>query len=188
METLTATELKLGIVYFVFHDGELSQIAQAQKLPYNRKACSVLPDIQIRGVAEATGAAFLSMQTNDDVGAVICEEGLVDEEFVRTRNVPCVIKAAGLAKGKGVTICYRTEDAIETIDWYFRFRGRLIHKVCHFYLMETEQTETSPQREEGITACRWSPFAEAHEVISYANAREVLRRAHEMVTASLAPR
>ncbi|TJY56208.1 thiamine pyrophosphate-binding protein [Sinimarinibacterium sp. CAU 1509] len=73
METLTATELKLGIVYFVFHDGELSQIAQAQKLPYNRKACSILPDIQIRGVAEATGAAFLSMQTNDDVGAVIGE-------------------------------------------------------------------------------------------------------------------
>jgi acetolactate synthase-1/2/3 large subunit len=73
METLTATELKLGIVYFVFHDGELSQIAQAQKLPYNRKACSVLPDIQIRGVAEATGAAFLSMPTNDDVDPVIDE-------------------------------------------------------------------------------------------------------------------
>lgn len=73
METLTATELKLGIVYFVFHDGELSQIAQAQKLPYNRKACSVLPDIQIRGVAEATGAAFLSMPTNDDVDRVIDE-------------------------------------------------------------------------------------------------------------------
>lgn len=75
---------------------------------------------------------------------------------------------------------------IETIDWYFRFRGRLVHKICYFYLMETEQAETSPQRDEGITACRWSPFAEAHDVISYGNAREVLRRAHEMVIASLA--
>lgn len=75
---------------------------------------------------------------------------------------------------------------IETIDWYFRFRGRLVHKICYFYLMETEQTETCPQREEGITACRWSPFGEAQDVISYANAREVLRRAHEMVTTSLA--
>ena len=54
--------------------------------------------------------------------------------------------------------------------------------------METEQAETSPQREEGITACRWSPFAEAQDVISYANAREVLRRANEMVIASLAAR
>ena len=32
---------------------------------------------------------------------------------------------------------------IETIDWYFRFRGRLIHKVCHFFLMETDRSETS---------------------------------------------
>ncbi len=71
---------------------------------------------------------------------------------------------------------------IETIDWYFRFRGRLIHKICYFYLMETTQSETSPQRAEGITACRWTPFEEAHAMISYANAREVLRRAHAMVS------
>ena len=71
---------------------------------------------------------------------------------------------------------------VETIDWYFRFRGRLIHKVCHFFLMETDQAETSPQRAEGITACRWAPYDEACEVISYANARDVLRRANEMIT------
>jgi 8-oxo-dGTP pyrophosphatase MutT (NUDIX family) len=70
---------------------------------------------------------------------------------------------------------------VETIDWYFRFRGRLIHKVCHFFLMETDQAETSPQRTEGITACRWAPYDEAREVISYANARAVLRRANEMI-------
>jgi 8-oxo-dGTP pyrophosphatase MutT (NUDIX family) len=75
--------------------------------------------------------------------------------------------------------------AIETIDWYFRFRGRLIHKVCHFYLMETASAETCPQRAEGITACRWAPFEDAVELTSYANAREVLRRANEMVAAGL---
>ena len=73
--------------------------------------------------------------------------------------------------------------AITTIDWSFRFRGRLIHKVCHFFLMETEDEDTSPQAAEGITACRWVAFEEAVEVISYANAREVLRRANEMVVA-----
>ncbi len=72
---------------------------------------------------------------------------------------------------------------VETIDWFFRFRGRLIHKVCHFFLMETDQAETSPQRAEGITACRWAAYDEACEVISYANAREVLRRANEMIEA-----
>ena len=73
---------------------------------------------------------------------------------------------------------------IETIDWFFRFRGQLIHKFCHFYLIETAATRTSPQRAEGITACRWVPFDEAQALISYANAREVLRRAQEMVASS----
>jgi 8-oxo-dGTP pyrophosphatase MutT (NUDIX family) len=72
---------------------------------------------------------------------------------------------------------------VDTIDWYFRFRGRLIHKVCHFFLMETAQESTSPQRAEGITACKWAPFDEACQVISYANARNVLRRANEMIAA-----
>jgi 8-oxo-dGTP pyrophosphatase MutT (NUDIX family) len=73
---------------------------------------------------------------------------------------------------------------IDTIDWYFRFRGRLIHKVCHFYLMETERSETSPQRSEGITACRWEPFELAQRLVSYANARQVLQRANEMVAST----
>jgi 8-oxo-dGTP pyrophosphatase MutT (NUDIX family) len=75
--------------------------------------------------------------------------------------------------------------AIETIDWYFRFRGRLIHKVCHFYLMHSESAATSPQREEGITACRWLPLDEALALISYANARDVLRRAALMVDSTV---
>jgi len=72
--------------------------------------------------------------------------------------------------------------SLDTIDWYFRFRGRLIHKVCHFYLMETDLADTSPQRSEGITACRWETYEEAAQLVSYANARDVLRRAHELIT------
>lgn len=71
--------------------------------------------------------------------------------------------------------------AIDPIDWYFKFRGNLIHKVCHFFLMQTEQASTSPQRAEGITACRWLAFEDAHALISYENARDVLRRAHEIL-------
>ena len=71
---------------------------------------------------------------------------------------------------------------IETIDWHFRFRGRLIHKICHFYLMQTAEAETLPQRAEGITACQWIAYEDAVSAISYANARHVLRRAQEMVT------
>ena len=72
-------------------------------------------------------------------------------------------------------------SSIDTIDWYFRFRGRLIHKVCHFYLMFTKGTDTHPQRSEGITACRWEPYETAAQLVSYANARDVLRRAQQLV-------
>jgi len=34
-------------------------------------------------------------------------------EYINTRDEPCVIKAVGLAKGKGVTVCHRTKDAVE---------------------------------------------------------------------------
>ena len=71
---------------------------------------------------------------------------------------------------------------IDTIDWDFRFRGQAIHKVCHFFLMESRRSRTSPQRAEGITACRWMSFDEAQRRISYRNARDVLRRAHEIVS------
>lgn len=75
----------------------------------------------------------------------------------------------------------RLRGEIETIDWYFRFRGRLVHKVCHFFLMQTDSAATCPQRDEGITACRWEPFERAFSLVSYENARDVLRRAFEIV-------
>ena len=44
------------------------------------------------------------------------------EEYVKNRNGEVVIKAAGLAKGKGVTLCYRVPDALEAIDQIMRKR------------------------------------------------------------------
>jgi len=69
---------------------------------------------------------------------------------------------------------------IRIIDWHFRFRGRYIHKYCHFFLFESAEGEAVPQEDEGITACRWSPLDEALKELSYENARGVLRRAGDM--------
>ena len=69
---------------------------------------------------------------------------------------------------------------IKVIDWYFRFRGKTIHKYCHFFLFESKRGEPVPQVDEGITECAWHPLEEALRTISYDNAREVLRRAAEM--------
>ena len=46
---------------------------------------------------------------------------------------------------------------IRVIDWHFRFRGRHIHKYCHFFLFESPEGEVCPQLDEGITACQWRP-------------------------------
>jgi 8-oxo-dGTP pyrophosphatase MutT (NUDIX family) len=71
--------------------------------------------------------------------------------------------------------------SLGVVDWYFRFRGKLIHKYCHFFLFESPSGLPKPQIEEGITDCRWYPHAEALDRISYDNARRVLVRAVEIL-------
>lgn len=71
----------------------------------------------------------------------------------------------------------RAAGELPTIDWYFRDRGRLIHKFCHFFLVESPAGEPQPQVDEGITDCIWLPPDEAIRTITYENAREVLRAA-----------
>ena len=73
----------------------------------------------------------------------------------------------------------RTESELQIIDWYFRNDGQLIHKFCHFFLLESRSGEATPQADEGISACVWLPLGEAVRTITYANAREVLRAAGE---------
>ena len=71
MEIITATQYRLGVVYYVFCDGELSQIAQAQEIPYNRKPCTVLASVVIDGVARAVGAHYLKISNDAELAAQI---------------------------------------------------------------------------------------------------------------------
>jgi acetolactate synthase-1/2/3 large subunit len=80
MELATATALGLGVVVFVFSDGELAQISQAQEIPYNRKTCTVLGPLDIAGVAQATGASFLRLASDADIDTV------VSSAFARARE------------------------------------------------------------------------------------------------------
>ncbi|HSM34933.1 MAG TPA: NUDIX hydrolase [Longimicrobiales bacterium] len=75
----------------------------------------------------------------------------------------------------------RIVRALPTIDWYFRSGGRLIHKTCHFYLMESATGEAVPQAAEGITACTWEYAEDALATITYDNARAVLEAATKLV-------
>jgi acetolactate synthase-1/2/3 large subunit len=68
MELVTAVRQQIGVMIFVFNDGELSQIAQAQQIPYNQKTCTVLGLVNYQAFAQACGAEYVSMAGNGDVG------------------------------------------------------------------------------------------------------------------------
>lgn len=71
MELVTANILGLGVIVFVFKDGELSQISQGQEIPYNRKVCTVLGQYDLQGMAQATGSRYLKMTDNSEIRVVI---------------------------------------------------------------------------------------------------------------------
>lgn len=73
MEILTASTEGAGVAYFVFYDGELSQISQGQEIPYNRKTATILGNVQLEGIAHATGARYVPITSNDGLAAGIRE-------------------------------------------------------------------------------------------------------------------
>jgi ADP-ribose pyrophosphatase YjhB (NUDIX family) len=73
---------------------------------------------------------------------------------------------------------------LPTIDWYFKDHGKLVHKFCHFFLLECAGGDATPQLEEGISECSWKTIDEALVTVTYANAREVLRAAGERTRTS----
>lgn len=80
MEILTAKAHQLGIVFYVFSDGELSQIAQAQEIPYNRKPCTVLGSLDLAAQASALGAEFRRMAGHDHLTEIIMEANQLAQE------------------------------------------------------------------------------------------------------------
>lgn len=104
MEIVTAVREKLGIVYFVFDDGELAQISQSQEITYNRKTCTVIGKHNWEGLAETVGAKYMEVRKNEELESVIensldlCASGIpvivgVDIEYgKRTRFTTGVVK------------------------------------------------------------------------------------------------
>ncbi len=76
----------------------------------------------------------------------------------------------------------RPGPKLGTIDWYFTQEGRPVHKFATFYLMFSHEGEPVPEEEEGITACVWTPAAEAASRVTYDNARRIVERAVKLLT------
>jgi acetolactate synthase-1/2/3 large subunit len=71
MEILTAVGNGLGLAWFVFNDGALAQIAQAQEIPYQRRSCTDLPALNYQAFAAAVGCSYLLVEHNDSAAAVV---------------------------------------------------------------------------------------------------------------------
>ena len=74
----------------MFNDGELSQIAQAQRIVYNRTPCTGLEGLNLEGVALATGAHYLALSGVDDPSAVMVEANRLADET----NRPVIVDVA----------------------------------------------------------------------------------------------
>lgn len=74
MEIMTAAANRLGVVFYVFKDGALSQIAQAQQRPYQRLTCTELgQSIDLAAMAQATGAAYVALPDDASAAAAIAQ-------------------------------------------------------------------------------------------------------------------
>ncbi len=71
METLTASTNKKGVIYFIFHDGELGQISQFQKIPLKRKVATIIGDVKIKGIADACNASYFRMENDGNIDQVM---------------------------------------------------------------------------------------------------------------------
>ena len=67
LESVTAAANDLGVIWIVFNDGELAQIAQAQEVPYQRRTCTTIGSLDYDAFARATGCAYVPIRSNEDI-------------------------------------------------------------------------------------------------------------------------
>ncbi|MCG8371714.1 MAG: thiamine pyrophosphate-binding protein [Proteobacteria bacterium] len=86
LESVTAASNDVGAVWFVFNDGELAQIAQAQEMPYQRTACTDVGKLDYEAFAAATGAAYVDIPAD----AELCD-GIAKALEASRENTPVLV-------------------------------------------------------------------------------------------------
>jgi acetolactate synthase-1/2/3 large subunit len=125
METLTASTYKKGVVYFIFHDGELGQISQFQKIPLNRKVATIIGNVNFKGMADATGATYLHMANDSEI------EDIMQKAFLEAENNVPVIVDVNIDYSKKT---YMTKGVVKvnlnrfTFQEKVRFMGRALKR------------------------------------------------------------
>lgn len=86
LEAVTAASNDIGAAWFVFNDGELAQIAQAQEVPYQRKTCTAIGALDYKAFAAATGCEHIAIHSDDDL-----QQGIAAAIEAMSNNRPVVV-------------------------------------------------------------------------------------------------
>jgi acetolactate synthase-1/2/3 large subunit len=86
LESVTAVSNGIGAIWFVFNDGELAQIAQAQAMPYQRTACTDVGKLNYEAFAAATGVEYVEIKNDDDL-----KDGIASTLAAAADNKPVLV-------------------------------------------------------------------------------------------------
>ncbi len=86
LESVTAVANDIGAVWFVFNDGELAQIAQAQSMPYQRTACTDIGKLRYDAFAAATGVEYVEIRSDADL-----QDGITRTLAAAADNKPVLV-------------------------------------------------------------------------------------------------
>ena len=86
LEAVTAAANDIGAVWFVFNDGELAQIAQAQEIPYQRTSCATIGSLNFDAFAAATNCEFVAIHSDADI-----DEGIAAALRASATNRPVLV-------------------------------------------------------------------------------------------------
>jgi 8-oxo-dGTP pyrophosphatase MutT (NUDIX family) len=79
-----------------------------------------------------------------------------------------------------VNVKARLVDSLGEEKYVYKARGVVVFKSVYYFLMEYQSGSISPQERE-IEAVQWLPIDEAIETLAYKGAKEVVKRAKELL-------
>ena len=86
LESVSAAANDIGAIWFVFNDGELAQIAQAQAVPYQRTACTTIGKLNYEAFAMAANLEYVEIGNDTEVA-----EGIARALSAAAGNRPVLV-------------------------------------------------------------------------------------------------